>query len=92
MTESQDAGPFNCRNFFNARVFVIADSLFEFAPYCGLNPPLDPQAVGLSIEGRAVPDYGAPFNFLQRGRARAPRPTVAPDFLRFPYLSRSYLL
>ena len=28
-----------------------------------LTPPLDPQAVALSIEGRAVPDYGAPLYF-----------------------------
>jgi hypothetical protein len=44
-------------------VFVLANSLFEFAQRCGLNPPLDPQTAGLSIEGRAVPDYGAPFIF-----------------------------
>ena len=73
-------------------MFVLAESLFEFAPCRRPNPPLDPQAAGLSTEGRAVPDYGAPFNFLQRGRARGRRPTFAPDFLRFPYLSRSYLL
>ena len=57
-------GTIQRRNFFLARVFVLADSLFEFAPCCGLTPPLDPQAAGLSIEGRAVPDYGAPFNFF----------------------------
>jgi hypothetical protein len=32
--------------------------------FCGLNPPLDPQAAAMSPEGRAVPDYGAPFNFF----------------------------
>ena len=30
----------------------------------GLPPPLDSQAAGLSFEGRAVPDNGAPFSFL----------------------------
>jgi hypothetical protein len=34
---------------------------------CGLIPPLDLQVAGLSIEGRAVPDYGAPFKFLVCG-------------------------
>jgi hypothetical protein len=43
-------------------VFVEADSLIEFARRRGLNPPLDPQPTELSTEGRAVPDYGAPFN------------------------------
>jgi hypothetical protein len=51
-------------NFFPMSVFFLADSFFEFAQCCGLTPPLDPQAAGLSFEGRAVPDYGAPFNFL----------------------------
>jgi len=60
----QNAGLLNRRNFFISRVFVLSDSLFEFAPCRGLTPPLDPQTAGLSIEGRAVPDYGAPFNFL----------------------------
>jgi hypothetical protein len=41
------------------------DSLFELAQSIGLNPPLDPQAAGLGTEGRAVPDYGTPFNFLR---------------------------
>jgi hypothetical protein len=51
-------------------VFVLADSFFEFARRCSLNPPLDPQTVGLSIGGRAVPDYGAPFNQLRLELAR----------------------
>ena len=55
------------RNFPPALVFVLVKSLFGLAQCCGLNPPLDPQAAGLSIEGRAVPDYGAPFNFLIGG-------------------------
>ena len=50
------------RNFLCAPVFVLADSLIEFARRRGLNPPLDPQPTELSTEGRAVPDYGAPFN------------------------------
>ena len=45
-------------------MFEEADSLIEFARRRGLNPPLDPQPTELSTEGRAVPDYGAPLNFL----------------------------
>jgi hypothetical protein len=48
-------------------VFVLVKSLFWLAQGRGLNPPLDPQAAGLGIEGRAVPDYGSPFNFLFGG-------------------------
>jgi hypothetical protein len=84
--------PISTRNFSPARVFVLADSLFEFAPYRGLTPPLDPQAAGLSIEGRAVPDYGAPFNFFALRACPASCPTVALSFLRFPYRSCGYLL
>ena len=49
-------------------MFVLVKSLFGLAQCCGLNPPLDPQAAALSIEGRAVPDYGAPFYLLIGGR------------------------
>jgi hypothetical protein len=49
------------------------DSFFELAQSHGLNPPLDPQAAGLSIEGRAVPDYGAPFNYLAARAGPVPR-------------------
>ncbi|HLW44145.1 MAG TPA: hypothetical protein VKS00_06615, partial [Candidatus Acidoferrales bacterium] len=52
------------RNYFPALVFELVKSLFGLAQRCGLNPPLDLQAAALSIEGRAVPDYGALFNFL----------------------------
>jgi hypothetical protein len=45
-------------------VFHLLELFSRFAQRCGLIPPLDPQAAGLSIEGRAVPDYGAPFNFI----------------------------
>ncbi len=40
-------------------MFLLVDSLFEFALCCGLIPPLDPRAAASSFGGRAVPEYGA---------------------------------
>jgi hypothetical protein len=39
-------------------------AFLKFAQRRALTPPLDPQGAASSTEGRAVPDYGAPFNFL----------------------------
>jgi len=55
--------------------------------FCGLNPPLDPQAAELSIEGRAVPDYGAPFDFLPVLEPLVPAPVVASVSSRHFYNS-----
>ena len=52
------------RNFLPAPVFLPKDPFLESAQCRGLTPPLDPQAAALSIGGRAVPDYGAPFNLF----------------------------
>ena len=56
--------PIIVRNFFPAPVFLPEDPFLESAQCRGLTPPLDPQAAALSIGGRAVPDYGAPFNLF----------------------------
>jgi hypothetical protein len=65
-------------------VFPLLASFFELAQSRGLNPPLDPQAAKLSIEGRAVPDYGAPFNFFaQCERAATPGgAAIVPAFFQ----------
>jgi hypothetical protein len=63
-------------------VFVLVDSVFEFAQCCGLTPPLDSQAAWLSFEGRAVPDYGAPFNFLAKSACPASPSLVEPASCR----------
>jgi hypothetical protein len=59
-------------------VFLLEDPILESAQHCSLNPPLDPQAAGLSIEGRAVPDYGAPFEFLVAAEFPVPAFLAAP--------------
>jgi len=65
-------------------VFVSVDLLFEFAQCCGLTPPLDPQVAALSIEGRAVPDYGSPFNFLEVWPLPTSSSLARAGFLVFP--------
>ena len=45
-------------------MFVFVDSFFEFAQSPRPDSTPGPQAAGLSIEGRAVPDYVAPFNIF----------------------------
>jgi hypothetical protein len=49
-----------------------------------LTPPLDLQAAGLSIEGRAVPDYVAPFHFWAGAIPLTPS-LVAPASCRQPF-------
>jgi hypothetical protein len=73
-------------------VFVFVDLLFEFAQCRGLTPPLEPQAAGLSIEGRAVPDTARPSTFWQPRRSRRRRPLLALTLLCFSYLYCGYML
>ena len=80
---------FTARNFFPTLVFMLVKSLFGLAQRCGLNPPLDPQAAGLSIEGRAVPDYGAPFNFLAVKAGQVSAVLVAPASCRHSSYSKN---
>jgi hypothetical protein len=88
-TSCSEGGLCSTRNFFLPPVFAIADSFFEFAQYRILTPTLDPQVARLSIEGRAVPDYGAPILFFLTVWACPASPPLLPLAIRsFPYLSR----
>ena len=53
------------RNFSIMPVLNHVDSYCGLAQDCGLiSTPGTPRPRMLSIEGRSVPDYGAPFNFV----------------------------
>ncbi len=66
---------------------------FKFAQHCSLtSSPGSPRLRNLSIEGRSVPDYGAPFNYISSWNPALARQLTNHYYFYYVLSSGSLLL